>query len=114
MFFTFRGSFASVENEAKVLTECDPYEDEYRRPKKRNKRYDENSIDDHSVSPSEKFETKTHNAILDCLHSELTKRQKACNLQTVKRFIQHFQRFASADSSRVERKDKKSHFVLPR
>ena len=77
MFFTFRGSFASVENEAKVLTECDPYEDEYRRPKKRNKRYDENSIDDHSVSPSEKFETKTHNAILDCLHSELTKRQKA-------------------------------------
>ena len=80
MSSTISGSFASVENEAKALTECDQYEEEYRRQKKRNKRYnndDNDATDELSLSPSEKFGTSTYNAILGSLHSELTKRQKA-------------------------------------
>ena len=43
---TISGSFASVETEAKALTECDQYEDEYRRQKKRDKRYDDDDATD--------------------------------------------------------------------
>ena len=68
-----------IECEAKQLSNCEEYEEEYKRPRKRNRRFDD--LDDQTValaqSPSDRFKTETFYVILNALTSELEKRQKA-------------------------------------
>ena len=73
-----RPSFSAIENEAKQLTKCDEYEEEYKRPRKRNRRFEDfESQPVVAQSPSDRFKNETFFTILDALSSELAKRQKA-------------------------------------
>ena len=59
------------------MSKCDEYEDEYRRPRKKNPRYETPTNQTAPLSPSDKYRDETFLKILDNLQSELTKRQKA-------------------------------------
>lgn len=76
---SIKQSFLQIESDAKDLTSCEVYQEERKRSRRRNPRYDDsaNIEDTASISPSKKFEQKTFNVIIENLLSELSKRQSA-------------------------------------
>ena len=61
-----RSFFSSIECDAKQLSQCEEYEEEYKRPRKRNRRFED--YDDQTValtqSPSDRYKTETFFVIL--------------------------------------------------
>ena len=75
---SLRSEFSSFEQQAKSLTGNENYQDELRRQRRRNPRYDDvDEVANESISPAEDFKKNTFSVILDNLKSELTKRTKA-------------------------------------
>lgn len=104
---SFKGTFAAIEEQAKTLTDCEEYEEEYRRPRRRNKRYDnEDSTEtEDNLTASEKYKVKTFDVILECLHSELSKRQKA--YKQLYKIFGVFEELRLSESDKLVEKSKK-------
>ena len=73
-----RSTFTDIEQKAKNLTECNQCQQEIKRVRRRNQRYDaqtgSTSVEDESQTPKEKFKTGTYIVIIDSLIASLSKR----------------------------------------
>ena len=73
-----RPKFEQLEAEGKLLSGCEHYEDEMKRNRQRNHRYDEpGSALEVELTPADKFRTATFLVIIDNLVVELKKRKEA-------------------------------------
>ena len=73
-----RPKFEQLEAEGKLLSGCEHYEDEMKRNRQRNHRYDEpGSALEVELTPADKFRTATFLVIIDYLVAELKKRKEA-------------------------------------
>ena len=73
-----QSTFTDIEQKAKNLTECNQYQQEIKRVRRRNQRYDDQtgstSVEDESQTPKEKFKTGTYIVIIDSLIASLSMR----------------------------------------
>ena len=73
-----RPKFEQFEAEGKFLSGCEHYEDEMKRNRQRNRRYDEpGSAPEVELTPADKFRTATFLVIFDNSVAELKKRKEA-------------------------------------
>jgi hypothetical protein len=73
-----RPKFEQFEAEGKLLSGCEHYEDEMKRNRQRNRRYDEpGSAPEVELTPADRFRTATFLVIIDHLVAELKKRKEA-------------------------------------
>jgi hypothetical protein len=73
-----RPKFEQLEAEGKLLSGCEHYEDEMKRNRQWNRRYDEpGSAPEVELTPADKFRTATFLVIIDNLVAELKKRKEA-------------------------------------
>ena len=63
--------------EAKEISGCNEYEAENRRIRRKNPRYEDLAEQPSTLPPSDKYKEETFKLILDSLHSEVERRQKA-------------------------------------
>ena len=108
---SFKDDFDRIKKEAIKLTGCDTFEEETKRIRKRNRRYNDSDEASSSLSPAKKFKQQTYDVIIQNLLTELKKRADA--YQKLNNLFGFLRNLASAPRDSIVNGAKKLVEVYP-